>query len=87
MLKDRPTLRELRLACDDLFAPIEREWRRRAIEQERQAILPRPQRTAEQQKGVDLQVARAKVRIESAKLDRIFHEAPSGYPPINRPWR
>lgn len=78
VLKDRPTLRELRLACDELFAPIEREWQRRAIEEQRQAFLPRPMRTPEAQKRIDHQVAKAKVKFESAKLSQQYHYPRSG---------
>jgi hypothetical protein len=53
-LGDRPTLSQIRKACDELFAPIERQ-----AEREIHRMLPepkRPPRSPEQQAKIDAQI-------------------------------
>lgn len=56
-MKDFPTLRDLRVACDVLFEPIEREIERRRAEEQHRLGLPAPRRrTPEEQARIDAQV-------------------------------
>lgn len=66
---DRPTLKIMRQALDEIFAPIERESARQAARasHEQHRALPRPKRTPEQQARVDAQVAEAK-RLLAEKI-------------------
>jgi hypothetical protein len=69
VLRDYPSLHDIRLACDRLFAPIEREAERRAAHKSHVAgLLPRPPRTPEQQARIDAQIARAKEAMAAAAL-------------------
>jgi hypothetical protein len=70
VLGDFPTLSRLRKACEELFAPIEREVERQAAHRSHIAgALPRPKRTPEQQARIDAQVAAAREAIAAARLD------------------
>ena len=61
---DRPTLRLIKAACDELLEPIDRELERRwASESHRLGALPRPKRTPEQQARIDAQVAVARQQL------------------------
>jgi len=61
---DRPTLRLIKAACDELFAPIAREHERPKVVPE----LPRPPRTPEQQARIDKQVTEARRQIAAASV-------------------
>jgi hypothetical protein len=58
---DRPTLRLIKMVCDEIYAPILREKEREEREHQRaktaRYILPRPKRTPEQQARIDALVA------------------------------
>lgn len=57
VLKDFPSLRDLREACDRLFEPIQREIERRHAQEQHRRELPAPrQRTPEEQARIDAQV-------------------------------
>ena len=77
LLSDKPSLRQLRQACDLAYEPILREMQRRRVYEEARCSLPPPRRprTPEEQARVDAQVARAKVKLESACLP---NRPPSG---------
>lgn len=67
---DRPTLRLIKSVCDEVFAPVERQWERDAAHRSHIAgALPRPARTPEQQARIDAQIARAKAEIAAAQLN------------------
>jgi hypothetical protein len=76
VLKPYPSLHDLRRACDDLYAPIEREDERRQAHKSHIAgALPRPKRTPEQQARVDAQVAAARQQLAAAALPEQIDEA------------
>lgn len=69
VMGDFPTLSRLRKACDELYAPLEREAERRAAHTSHIAgALPRPKRTPEQQARIDAQIERAKMEIAAASI-------------------
>jgi hypothetical protein len=64
VLKDYPTLSDLRQACDELHAPFVREAQRRAAHESHLLTPPpRPPRTPEQQARIDAQVGDDKMRL------------------------
>jgi hypothetical protein len=64
VLKAYPTLHDIRAACQELYAPIEREEERsRAHESHVSGLLPPRKRTPEEQAHIDMQVERARVRL------------------------
>lgn len=71
VLKDYPSLHDLRMACDQLFAPIEREMERQEAHRSHVAgVLQRPPRTPEQQARIDAQVEDARRRLGIAREAR-----------------
>jgi hypothetical protein len=65
LLPDFPTLRQLRVACEEAFAPIERQYEREQAQRDamRGRLPPRLKRTPEQQAKVDAQVAEARIKL------------------------
>jgi hypothetical protein len=62
---DRPTLRLIKVVCDELYEPFVREEEQRRARDDAQAALepPRKPRTLEQQAAVDAQVAAARLEL------------------------
>lgn len=77
LLKDHPSLRQLREACETVYAPILRDLERRRRREDEARSLPPPRRphTPEEQARIDRQVARAKFQLRSG---------PFGHPPPPR---
>jgi hypothetical protein len=82
LLDDRPTLKQIRKACEHVYAPVLREEYRRRLEREAVADA-RPPRTAAEQARVNAQLYeyRRSVHGEVFAVGAFAREVKHGYPP------
>ena len=80
LLRNFPTIPEIRRACEETYAPIRREEERRQVREDARRSLPPPQRlrTPEEQAKVEAQVAawRKTAGVPGGGLPRRGNQAP-----------